>query len=238
MTKSADYTFIKNCFFWVQRRQGSDAESESAPSEPGPRRNASECCRIFLVILTLTTATCGLGDRHQYVGPGQPTPHAAWSAWVEAVETQNYQLVRDVVRWTGPECGGMAMIALNPNRTDHIDLCVKDHVDHSADSMINVQGPLYRDQPRDQRFAELWRQRIKPFRAALLVSLPVLRAATPKPVDTDTWVVAYPRARYDADHRLLGFNENLTNEIHIKRHNGAWYITDFNCHAMNESRPQ
>lgn len=192
------------------------------------------CVLVALCLL----CRCDRVDRHHYVGPGRPTPQAAWQAWVEAVETQNYPLVRDVVRWTGPECGGMEMIALNPHQTRQIDLYLNDHVDHSAASMGNVQGPLYRDHPRDTRFAELWQQRIKPFRDALILSLPVIRAAKPKPIDADTWIMVYPRASYDADHHHLGFDEKLSNEIHIKRHNGAWYITDFSCHAMNESWPQ
>lgn len=111
-------------------------------------------------------------------------------------------------------------------------------MDHSPASMANVNGPLYRDHPRDARSAERRRQRLKPFRDAFLGFLPVIRTTQPKPIDADTWVVVYPRARDEAGHRHLGFDQNRTNEIQIKRHNGAWYITDFTCPAMHESWPQ
>ncbi|CAM2010184.1 hypothetical protein [Acanthopleuribacter pedis] len=199
---------------------------------PAPLTGRIAWLRLLGLILL---ATCGARDRHAFLGSGRPTPEAAWVTWVDAVATQDYHLVRQVVRYSGPECGGMEMIALNPHDPSAISRYLADHIDHAPQSMGNVDGPLYHHQQRDTRFAELWDQRIAPFRGAILPYLTHFRAATLQPIDADTWAVVYPRARYDQDRNLLGFDPNLPNEIRIQRHGNAWFVTDFTCHAMNES---
>lgn len=183
----------------------------------------------------LFLGACGTPDRHAYLGPGRPTAQAAWADWVVAVATQDYHLVRDVVRYSGLECGGMEMIALNPRDPHAIARYLADHVDHAPQSMGNIHGPLYQNHPRDSRFAELWQQRIGPFRTALLPYLQHFRTGTLQAIDADTWAMVYPRARYDQDRNFLGFDPERTNEIRIQRYGNVWFVTDFTCHAMNES---
>jgi hypothetical protein len=178
--------------------------------------------------------------RHVYLESGGTSPQQLWQAWVEALANQDYFVARELMHYDEIDCGGMELIFLDPADEAAIKRFIADHNDTSAKSMGNLDSPLYKGAaPVEDRFAELWQERIAKFRDALLPHLPSFQTMQPQATgQPDQYVVIYPRACFDETGKLIGFDASLSNQIKIRQFDGRWYITDFTCHAMNEGKCQ